>query len=232
MGKLMLSLLLSLALSGPAGASAPLLVCGMDDTENEFIAVDVMPEMIYQASPEYPAEAKANGIEGKVTLGLRVEIDGTVSGPKVKTSSGSSLLDQAALTAAGKYRFKPALQDGKPVAVWVSFTVTFVLDSQKENIPPADTFIPVESVPEIVKEVQPTYPPEALAGKMQGKVFVRMFVDSSGKVKKAEIAQSSGKKVLDDAALEAGRQFEFKPAQQNGRPVGVWISFPIVFALE
>lgn len=231
MGKLMLSLLLSLALSGLAGAAAPMLLSGGQEAGNDFIAVDVMPEMICQASPEYPAEAKAHRIEGKVAVTLRVEVDGTVSSPKVTSSSGSALLDQAALTAAGKYRFKPALQDGKPVAVWVSFVVDFSLDGKKKAVP-SDSFIAVDDVPEIIKQVDPTYPPEAVVGKIQGKVFIQLFVDANGKVTQSKVAKSSGSTLLDDAALEAGRKYEFKPARQGGQPVAVWVSMPVVFTLE
>lgn len=231
MGKLMLSLLLSLALSGLAGAAAPMLLSGGEEAGKDFIAVDVMPEMIYQASPEYPAEAKAKGVEGKVTVSLRVETDGTVSSPKVTSSSGSSLLDQAALKAAGNYRFKPAQQDGKPVAVWVSFVVVFKLDTEKKPAP-AEAFIAVDNQPEIIKQIEPRYPPQAVEDKIEGKVFIQLFVDSSGKVTQAKVSKSSGNKLLDDAALEAGRKYEFKPARQNGQPVAVWVSMPVVFTLN
>jgi TonB family protein len=218
--------------AGMAWGGAPMLLCGAGESGDEFVAVDVMPEMIYQATAEYPAEAKAKGIEGKVTISLRVQIDGTVSGPKVIASSGSNLLDQSALAAAGKYRFKPALQDGKPVAVWVSFVVNFVLDSEKKQVPPTDTFIAVDIAPEIVKQVDPTYPAEAKANKIQGKVYIRLFVDSSGKVEKAEVAESSGSKLLDDSALDAARKFLFKPAIKEKRPVGVWVTLPISFIID
>ncbi len=221
-----------IALAGTGWGIAPVLLCSTDESGNEFIAVDVMPELVSEASPEYPPEAKAKGIQGKVTISLRVKTDGTVSSPKVAKSSGSNLLDQAALAAADKYRFKPALRDGKPVAVWVSFAVNFVLDSEEKHVPPADTFIAVDIAPEIVKQVDPTYPPEAIAGKIEGKVFIRLFVDSSGKVEKATVAESSGNKLLDDSALDAAQKFLFKPAKKGNQPVGVWVTFPITFVIK
>jgi TonB family protein len=231
MGKWILPLVLMLVVAGPAGAAAPVFLSGGEEPGEYFLAVDVMPETIYRSPIEYPAEAKAKGIEGKVTVSLRVEIDGTVSNPKVTSSSGSSLLDQAALAMAGKYRFKPALQDGKPVAVWVSFVVKFSLDENKTTAP-SESFIAVDEEPEIIKQVEPTYPPEAVAAKIEGKVFIHLFVNADGKVTQSKVAKSSGNKLLDDAALEAGRKYEFKPARQGDRPVAVWVSMPVVFALQ
>ena len=219
-------------LAGTVCGIAPVLLCGADESGEEFVAVDQMPELVFEASPEYPPEAKAKGIQGKVIISLRVETDGTVSKPKVAKSSGSDLLDQAALAAADKFRFKPALRDGKPVAVWVSFAVNFVLDSEEKHVPPADTFIAVDNAPEIVKQVEPTYPPEAKANKIQGKVYIRLFVNSTGKVGKGEVAKSSGNKLLDDSALDAAQKFLFKPAQKGNQPVGVWVTFPITFVID
>ncbi|MEY4672256.1 MAG: TonB protein [Planctomycetota bacterium] len=56
--------------------------------------------------PEYPAAARRNGIEGTTLLALQVDVDGTVTGVRVVTSSGNGLLDAAALRAARKWRFE------------------------------------------------------------------------------------------------------------------------------
>lgn len=226
-----MAVLMVLLMPYSTAASEPAPLCGADDSGTEFIAVDVAPELISKAAPEYPAEAKAKGIQGKVIISSRVEIDGTVSGQKVTSSSGSPLLDAAALAAAGKYRFKPAVQDGKPVTVWVSFAVDFALEAKSET-PSPETFRSVDNEPEIIKQIEPAYPAGAYADKITGKVFVQLFVDVSGKVTQAKVSQSSGNQLLDDAAVEAGRKFEFKPATKDGHPVGVWVSLPFVFALE
>jgi len=86
-----------------------------------------MPEMIYQVQPEYPAEAKAQGIEGAVWIKALVDTVGNAIKAMVARSSGAKTLDEASLFAAKEFRFKPALKDNKPVAVWVTFKVDFVL---------------------------------------------------------------------------------------------------------
>src|SRR5262245_49148378 len=65
--------------------------------------------------PRYPAEAWARGVEGVVVLSVLVRHDGRVDDARVAVSSGSSVLDQAALTAVRAWRFAPATQDGRPI---------------------------------------------------------------------------------------------------------------------
>jgi len=101
-----------------------------------------------------------------------------------------------------------------------------------KKFPASDEFVPVEQMPEIVKKVDPVYPPEAVKKKIEGAVFVRTLVDTDGKPVKSEIAKSSGYEILDDAALKTASMYEFKPALQNDQPVAVWISYKVDFNLS
>jgi TonB family protein len=56
-----------------------------------------------------------------------VGADGSVLKAVAWVSSGDERLDKAALAAAFKCRFSPALQNGQPVALWVTYKVEFVL---------------------------------------------------------------------------------------------------------
>jgi TonB family protein len=80
---------------------------------------DEPPVMINPESPvEYPPTLYARGIEGKVLLRLRVDESGHLvpDSTKVAESSGYPALDSAALGAASRFRFAPALREGRPVA--------------------------------------------------------------------------------------------------------------------
>jgi len=72
------------------------------------------PEPIFKQEIEYPASARANGVEGRLVLRLTVGPDGSVTQVEVVSSVEASL-DAAAIVAAKKWRFKPALRCGKPV---------------------------------------------------------------------------------------------------------------------
>ncbi len=101
--------------------------------EDEFVPVDEYPEMIYQEIPVYPPKAESAGIEGYVWIQALVDSTGTVRKAKVAKSSGVKSLDSAAVAAAPKCRYKPAVAHGRPVAVWVTYKVTFALDSKKDR---------------------------------------------------------------------------------------------------
>ena len=79
------------------------------------------------APPDYPAESRRRGEEGVVRLALRVGIDGRVETAEVSVSSGHARLDEAAVAAARRWRFRPATQGGLPVAATLPTAVHFRL---------------------------------------------------------------------------------------------------------
>ncbi len=102
---------------------------------NEFIKADEMPEMVWLENPVYPPEAKDSKIEGVVYVKALVKRDGTVGGTMLLKSSGNDMLDRSAMEAALKNKFKPAMKDGKPVAIWVTYPVQFSLEERKGRGP-------------------------------------------------------------------------------------------------
>ncbi len=110
------------------------IVVAIDDDDylpspDEFVPVEIMPEMIYQHTPEYPRLAKQAGITGVVWVKALVDKEGNVRKAMVGKSSGTQALDESAVNAAEHNRFKPGIQNGRPVNVWVTYKVTFTLDN-------------------------------------------------------------------------------------------------------
>ena len=97
---------------------------------DEFVAVEVYPEMIHQETPEYPRLAKSAGLTGTVWVKVLVDKDGTVRQAMVGKTSGTQALDDAAVAVANKNKFKPGIQNGRPVACWATYRVDFNLESQ------------------------------------------------------------------------------------------------------
>lgn len=93
----------------------------------EFVPVEILPEMIYEQKPEYPRLAEQAGIEGLVWVRALVNKEGKVLDAVVEKSSGTASLDEAAVQAAYKNRFKPGIQNGRPIACWVTYKVEFTL---------------------------------------------------------------------------------------------------------
>jgi protein TonB len=80
------------------------------------------------ALPEYPASAARNGDTGTTTLALLVGTDGRVSSARIEQSSGSRVLDRAALNALSLCKFKPATSNGVPQAGWGQLAYVWKLD--------------------------------------------------------------------------------------------------------
>jgi len=78
--------------------------------------------------PGYPAAARRNGEEGTVTLRVLVSAEGAPREVALERSSGSSLLDAAALATVKTWRFSPARRGGEPQEAWVLVPIVFRLE--------------------------------------------------------------------------------------------------------
>jgi TonB family protein len=94
----------------------------------EFIPLEIIPEMIYDYKPDYPRLAKDAGITGTVWVEVLLDKEGNVLEAIIAKSSGTKSLDDAALQAAYKNKFKPGIQNGRPVPCRVTYPVEFKLD--------------------------------------------------------------------------------------------------------
>ena len=66
---------------------------------------------LIQVKPEYPASAKARGVEGYVVVEFKLSPFGNVEEPRVVEAKPSRIFDQAALTAIRRWRYPSALED-------------------------------------------------------------------------------------------------------------------------
>lgn len=86
------------------------------------------PVVITEVKPDYTPEAKKAGIQGLVEMSVVVKDDGTVGEVKVTKSLDQKYgLDDQAVIAMKKWRFRPGTKDGQPVPVRVSVEMTFTL---------------------------------------------------------------------------------------------------------
>ncbi len=86
-------------------------------------------EPISTAQPTYPPLSKRMGEQGKVVLRILVNEKGVPDKVLVESSSGFARLDAAGREAALRYLFKPYLEDGHAVAVFVLLPLSFELNS-------------------------------------------------------------------------------------------------------
>lgn len=87
------------------------------------------------ALPAYPESARRRRIQGHVLLDVAVTEDGRAGAVSVRQSSGSALLDEAALAAVRGWKFVPATRGGAAVAGHADVPVDFHLDATAAGAP-------------------------------------------------------------------------------------------------
>ena len=142
-----------------------------------------------------PGEAK-----GGVALGAGLPVPVAVNIPIAVPS--------AALLAAPTVSSVPT----SPLAIAVA-TKGEVLAAAPAPI--AEVFVP----PSFLSRQEPVYPERARRAGVEGVVGVRIALAADGSVRQVELTQSSGSRLLDDAALTAARASTFAPASRNRTPV-------------
>ena len=84
------------------------------------------PVLISRRDPEYTAEARTARKQGSVELSVTIDADGGVREAKTIRSLDPGL-DQKAIEAVEKWRFRPGMKDGHPVKVAATIEVNFRL---------------------------------------------------------------------------------------------------------
>jgi periplasmic protein TonB len=94
----------------------------------------------------------------------------------------------------------------------------------RREVPYSDRYV-------ILHMVKPKYPPRELEDGVEGNVTVEIFVDERGHVAQANVLSGIGPDSFQTSALEAVRQFLFRPPTENGRPSTMWVKFLIKFRI-
>jgi TonB family protein len=196
-------------------------------------------EPIATPSATYPPQAIEQKVQGKVTAKFLVSQSGDVD--YVDVPKDQPLLDVAAQEAIVKWKFKPVIKDGKPVAVISSATFNFVLGSDGPAKDVAQTIGMASVFPErvqlpkaatksaLVHSVPAVYPQGAVALRVEGSVILQARIDKDGKI--ADLQPVSGPKQLVQAAMDAVKQYRYKPYSLMGRPVEVDTQVQVNFSL-
>lgn len=129
------------------GADAPSAPAGL-----------VPPELTQDATPEYPESKKAAAEKASVTLSLTIAASGAVEAATVTSSAGPEF-DEAALAAAKKLAFKPAMRDGKAIAARIPYRFEFAFEAPLPPPPPPAATAPPPPPPSAEAPVAVAPPP-------------------------------------------------------------------------
>ena len=86
------------------------------------------PVPVRTVPPDYPSQQRRDGVSGLVTVKCTIDVKGDVVEAEVVKSSDHAF-DDPAIAALKKWKFKPAKQDGSPVAIKVNIPIKFNLES-------------------------------------------------------------------------------------------------------
>ena len=180
------------------------------------------PKLIKRVSPEYPVAALNARQQGVVILEATIGTSGKVTDVRVLRSIAG--LDTAAADAVRQWEYTPTVIDEVAVPVISSVAVEFKLTA-----PPPVRVGGTIKPPAQTKQVNPPYPPEAQAKNVQGVVIMEATIGADGKVTDVRVLRSIP--LLDQAALDAVRQWEYAPTVVNGITVPVVMTVTVNFTL-
>ncbi len=106
-------------------------------------------------------------------------------------------------------------------------------DKQNEILPPPDSLIAFEEAPVSVNSVDPVYPDLARRAGLEADIWIKVLIDTNGKVRDVLIANSSERTAgFEQSAKKAAYSTVWKPAIANGQPVAVWATYKVSFRLK
>lgn len=104
-------------------------------------------------------------------------------------------------------------------------------EARRDEPPPAAATPILTRPPELLEGAEPAYPTEAERRGLEADVPVRIWVDASGAVLKAEVIGRAGHG-FDEAALEAVKRYRFRPAEFDGKPGPIVVETTLHFRLR
>lgn len=209
------------------------------------------------AMPNYPDEALKKTIGGQVILAVQYSTEGNVEA--VERIEGNPLLLPSAIQATTQWKFKPLKVKGEkvkgvtyigfhfyataqpkitsvfPYGVWNVMPYTDGKESRDEPKPaPVDTRVRLSSgvvAGQKISGLNPTYPEAARRNRLQGTVAMLAVIDKSGSIKLLEIVNSPALD-LSAAAIQAVRDWKYRPYTLQGQPVEVESTIQVNFTLR
>ncbi|HET9307220.1 MAG TPA: energy transducer TonB [Candidatus Sulfotelmatobacter sp.] len=193
---------------------------------------------VKKVAPVYPPLARQARIQGTVILRAVISKSGDVG--NIQLISGHPLLAPAAIEAVKQWKYQPYLMDGMPFEVETKVQINFKLDKEPPpegvigdapgGLPPGAIGAvanggavmrvsePVMRAMRIAK-IDAVYPPLALQAGIEGTVVLDVQIGKNGDVERVTVL--TGHPMLVPAAIEAGKQWKYRPYLLNGEPVNV-----------
>ncbi len=96
----------------------------------DFVAVEKDPEFVNRVQAAYPDMARKAGIEGKVIVKVLVGKNGKPEKAQIIKNPGTDIFDESVINAVMNSTYTPAIQNGRPVKVWLMVPFSFKLNAR------------------------------------------------------------------------------------------------------
>ncbi len=169
-------------------------------------------QLISRKEPVYPEQARQTGVKGLVQLVATIGTDGRVK--SVHTVKGDPLLVNAAREAVLQWIYKPTLLNGTPVEAQTRVLVNF-MGEQSDNPPPSSELAAFQPAV-LIRRTEPVNP-GGDPGARGGTVVFKARIGLDGHLSNIRVTDGSAELVT--AALEAVKQWVYRPATRDGQPV-------------
>ena len=90
----------------------------------------------------------------------------------------------------------------------------------------------LDTPPAVIRQVRPEYPPEAQRRGIEGRVTVRLIVDTEGKPTQCAVQSAQPAGVFEKSALKAAGAMRFTPGRSKGRAVRTLVLLPFDYRLR
>jgi TonB family protein len=181
---------------------------------NQTNSKDKRPVLISGVRPEYPYEARVRRITGSGIAVMKIDrATGNVTSCEMAVSTGSRILDDAALAAFRTFRFKPGgpAMAKCPITFTMSGAANQVLTEYHVKEKPTDQALaPFLGKGTVDKGPMPAYPRSVPWTDKQGKGVYEIHVRKDGTVSDVKILKRSGDEVFDRTVVETLRTWRLR----------------------
>ena len=188
------------------------------------VSQDAKAAAIFAPSPRYPVDAQGRHPTGHGIVVMEVDKPtGFVTSAHMEKSTGSKLLDDAAIEAFSRWRFKPGLCTD--VHYPIAFTMRQAGYLDAVVVSPVDPH-KTATQRQAVFEPTPHYPAEALKRLWDGTAILELVLRPDGTVSDVNVLRSSGHELLDQEGVRTFKRWHFRPGTVDH------IQVPLTFSLK
>lgn len=200
--------------------------CASPPNADVDAAKAALDKAVADRADQYAAKSLKAAQDAQAALDAELKVQ---EGKWIKSYDKTRELAGAAKTAGDNAAADAVAGKAKADATAAKKKADAAAAREKARIPPVRVGGNIHQ-PQKIKDVKPVYPAIAQSARVEGVVTIEATIGEDGKVTDAKVLRSIP--LLDQAALDAVRQWEYTPTLLNGVPVPVLITVTVKFTRQ